>query len=67
MSGQEDCGLRRRRRSAAPPGLFFYLSSLPWGSRPRLNICRASGASFSNQRPTRDSAGDNEEKPQAVN
>ena len=25
-------------------GLRFYMSSLPWGSRPRLNICRRSAA-----------------------
>jgi len=62
MSGQEDCGLRRSRESVAPPGLFFCLSSLAWGSRPRLNICRASGAPFSHQLPSRESSGDNEEK-----
>ncbi len=61
MSGQEDCGLRRSRKSVAPPGLSSFFSFVPWGSRPRLNICRASGAPFRNQRPTRDSSGDIEE------
>jgi hypothetical protein len=49
-----------------PSGAFFYLSSLPWGSRPRLNIFRASGAPFMIQRPTHDFSGDVEKKPQAV-
>ena len=53
--------LRRSRKFVAPPGLFVYFSSLPWGSRPRLNICRASGAPFRHSRPTRDSSGDTEE------
>ena len=49
-----------------PSGAFPFFSSLAWGSRPRLNIFRASGALFSNQRPTRESPGDSEGKPQAV-
>ena len=61
MPGQEDCGLRRSRKSVAPPGLFSFFSLVPWGSRPRVNIYRASGALFGNQRPTRDSSGDIEE------
>ena len=61
MSGQEDCGLRRSRKPVAPPGRSSFFSFVPWGSRPRLNICRASGAQFRNRRPTRISSGDNGE------
>jgi hypothetical protein len=49
-----------------PSGAFFYLSSLPWGSRHRLNIFRASGAPFNIQRPTHDFSGDVEKKTQTV-
>ena len=42
-NGVEWPQLTLQPQSVAPPGLnnIFYRS---WGSRPRLNICRASGA-----------------------
>ena len=56
-------GLRLTPQSkiCRPSGLSVCLSSWPWGSRPRLNICRASGAPFGNQRSTHNSSENTEE------
>jgi len=44
-----------------PSGAFRFFLIFSWGSRPRLIICRTSGAPFSQKLPTHDSSGDDQD------
>ena len=49
--GADAIGSRHSTNLSPPPGAFILLLCSPWGSRPRLRTCHASGASLHLIRP----------------